>query len=270
MVRWGGPLALAASVVVVVSLVFEPSMQREISQSAVPAAPPKPASSPAPVGSVMNESAPLEMRVPQSDKASSEAADSGGSEPLQERFAEVPDQQSFALETEQKVTVQAEQSRNQMASAARRAATPPSPPMEAPVDRAPTNAIRQTTSVAPPPASPAPSLAPEADAESSGAADSNRSDELQDIVATAQRREQANASAGAGPRGTIPFANARKEAESDSDKVERTAPATWLEHIRELRRAGRTSDADREWERFVKQYPDYVVDAADMARPPKK
>lgn len=208
--------------------------------------------------------------MPQSsDKASSKEADSGGSERLQERFARAPAQQSFALDTEQKIAVKVEESRNQMATAARRAAPPPAPAVEVPVDSTPLRAIRQTTSMAPPP--PAPSVAPEAAAESGRAADSKRNDEsVQDIVATARRREQTNGTAGAGPRGTIPHSNAQKEAESDSDKIGETAPAAWLEHIRELRRAGRRSDADREWERFVKQYPDYVVDAADTARPPKK
>jgi hypothetical protein len=34
-----------------------------------------------------------------------------------------------------------------------------------------------------------------------------------------------------------------------------------------MRRAGRDRAADREWQRFMKQYPDYTVDANDLARP---
>jgi hypothetical protein len=44
------------------------------------------------------------------------------------------------------------------------------------------------------------------------------------------------------------------------------APEPWLALIRELRRKGMTSDADREWKSFRAQYPEYAVAPGDLAR----
>jgi hypothetical protein len=45
-------------------------------------------------------------------------------------------------------------------------------------------------------------------------------------------------------------------------------PAVWLENIRQLRRDGKVLQADREWMRFRKVFPDYPVADDDVARVP--
>jgi hypothetical protein len=270
LLRWSGPLALAASVVVVVSLVLEPSMQQEISQSAAPALNKS-------IDAAVGESPPVEIAMPQStDTGVSAAAERRRSESQPQQAASLMAESETSLgaladEAEYKATAQAEQSRERGANAVRRAAEPPSAASEMPVQSTPTTAIRQTTNIAPP-AAPMPAPAPAADA-AGGTVASERGDaSLEEIVMTAEsRRQQANDAAG--PRGTVSMSRARQETEQDAsdknanDKVEQTNPAAWLERIRELRRVGRNEAADREWQRFAKQYPDYTVDAADLARP---
>jgi hypothetical protein len=71
---------------------------------------------------------------------------------------------------------------------------------------------------------------------------------------------------GAGPRDTI-RTNTSYSAPGASTTIEAfQAPQPWLEHIRQLRRDGDDRQADGEWRRFRKQYPDYVVAADDAAR----
>jgi hypothetical protein len=52
---------------------------------------------------------------------------------------------------------------------------------------------------------------------------------------------------------------AKQLREADADK--------WLAYIRGLRMTGKELAADREWDRFVKAYPNYDVAADDRARP---
>ena len=261
MLRWSGPLALAASVVVVVSLVLEPTMQKEISESAVPAAP-KPA--------LLNESSDSAMResLPQSRAMAPQEVESRRNEPQQVSSPALA-LDSLASEAERKATAKAEESRDQMANAARRAAAPPALAIEMPAYAAPTTAIRQTTSVAPPLPAPAPPRA--ADSAGGAAPTGERGAASAEEIAVAPRRRDQSSEA-VGPRGTVSLSRVRQEAEEDaSDKrIEQADPAAWLERIREMRRAERHTAADHEWRRFVKQYPDYVVDAADLARPPRE
>jgi hypothetical protein len=43
-------------------------------------------------------------------------------------------------------------------------------------------------------------------------------------------------------------------------------PQRWLENIRQLRKEGKSTEADREWERFRAAFPDYAVADDDAAR----
>lgn len=73
--------------------------------------------------------------------------------------------------------------------------------------------------------------------------------------------------AGSGPRDTVPR---RASAESPDPAVSEPQvpeePDKWLERIRQLRKDGRTQDADGEWKRFREAYPDYDVAGTDIAR----
>ena len=73
----------------------------------------------------------------------------------------------------------------------------------------------------------------------------------------------------AGPRNTISnsaFSNDRRPtADADAD-AEQADPAKWLEHIRDLRRAGKAVEADRSWQLFRDAFPDFPVADDDIAR----
>jgi hypothetical protein len=94
-------------------------------------------------------------------------------------------------------------------------------------------------------------------------ADSSR--DLQEVVITGQRRRAAGRAVG--PRNTISTDSYRGETRPASDEqADRSDPKAWLEEIRELRRAGKTADADREWLRFREEFPEFPVAADDVAR----
>ncbi|HKS54913.1 MAG TPA: hypothetical protein VJS12_06485 [Steroidobacteraceae bacterium] len=93
----------------------------------------------------------------------------------------------------------------------------------------------------------------------------NSSRELQEIVVTGARRRVSGRAAG--PRGTISSSAFRNDSRPESDeRADRSDPKAWLEEIRELRRDGKTADADREWLRFHEAYPDFPVAEDDIAR----
>jgi hypothetical protein len=90
------------------------------------------------------------------------------------------------------------------------------------------------------------------------------SSELDDVIVTGVRARRD--AGGSGPRNTVRPAASRQEHASKAVDAPRT-PEAWLEEIRELRRHGRDRDADKEWERFRKLHPDYVIAEDDRARP---
>lgn len=92
---------------------------------------------------------------------------------------------------------------------------------------------------------------------------------LEEVMVTAQKRS-ATPNAGGGPRGTIPPASfsPREPTEAELEKQYREAnPMEWLIFIRELRASGNSRKANREWRRFVKAHPTYPVADTDAARP---
>jgi hypothetical protein len=94
---------------------------------------------------------------------------------------------------------------------------------------------------------------------------------LQEAVVTGTRQRR-SAGRTAGPRNTIsgsafetrPAADADADADTDAD-AEQSDPAKWLEEIRDLRRAGKTAEADAAWERFREAFPDFPVAQDDVA-----
>jgi hypothetical protein len=61
---------------------------------------------------------------------------------------------------------------------------------------------------------------------------------------------------------------APSSAVSDQAKLQLTRdPEQWLRDIRELRIAGETEEADRQWKEFATAFPDYAVAEDDSARP---
>jgi hypothetical protein len=61
---------------------------------------------------------------------------------------------------------------------------------------------------------------------------------------------------------------APSSAVSGQARVQQTRdPEQWLRDIRELRTAGETEEADRQWKEFETAFPDYAVAKDDSARP---
>lgn len=95
--------------------------------------------------------------------------------------------------------------------------------------------------------------------------EADSSQDVQEVSVTGMRRRATGRTAG--PRNTISTNASRGETRPASDEqADRSDPQAWLEEIRELRRAGKTADADREWLRFREEFPDFPVAADDLAR----
>lgn len=90
-------------------------------------------------------------------------------------------------------------------------------------------------------------------------------DSLDEILVTGLQRQSATARSG--PRGTVPQSSGGDvSAEQWENEQMRAHPEQWLEHIRQLRRDGKSRAADREWKAFREQYPAHVVAEDDLAR----
>jgi hypothetical protein len=88
--------------------------------------------------------------------------------------------------------------------------------------------------------------------------------ELQEIAVTGTRQRR-SAGRTAGPRNTISGSAFERRPAADAD-AEQSEPAKRLEEIRDLRRAGKTAEADLAWQRFREAFPDFPVAQDDVAR----
>jgi hypothetical protein len=90
---------------------------------------------------------------------------------------------------------------------------------------------------------------------------------VEDVTLTANRRSFTPAGQGDGPRGTIPRRTVSEPSEAElQEQVLQSDPQAWLEHIRQLRRDKETRKADEEWRRFREKFPEYPVEESDTAR----
>jgi hypothetical protein len=89
-----------------------------------------------------------------------------------------------------------------------------------------------------------------------------RQSELEQVTVTSSRPVIAAQDA--------PMAVSSVQAEEIIVASVRTDPALWLEHIRELRRDGEDADADEEWKQFREAYPEHPVEETDIARGQRK
>jgi hypothetical protein len=96
-------------------------------------------------------------------------------------------------------------------------------------------------------------------------AQANDSSDASEVSVTGARTRRATGRT-AGPRNTISGAGALSSETRPADSAEQSDPEKWLEDIRELRRAGKTAVADREWQHFRSVFPDFSVAADDIAR----
>ena len=256
--RWSAPVALAASFVLVVTVVLEGGLQDE--------------------KTVALPQAPAEVRQ----------------EPNIEPAAVVSDDKAYAdherkladeLRKQQDVVSGYNVPAQNASQPAREFAPPPPAPLVVPAPAAPALAKTEERmkSAAPEPevvvtgqrrervqaqSAPTPVTTVTADdvgvaGSSASEADSSRA--VQEVVITGQRRRAAGRAVG--PRSTISSGSFRNDARPASDEqADRSDPKAWLEEIRQLRRDGKTADADREWLRFLEAYPNFPVANDDLAR----
>lgn len=260
LMRWAVPTALAASALLVVSIVIRSGVQHET--LLLPQ---------------VRQEAPGAAAQPESMEDKSVAAERAAAPPL---VPAAPPAAPAAARAEMEMARQVQEARIDSAGMQkRRAAAESSATAAAPAPRAQVDAIASLPAVAAPRPSvaepklaaevsePAPAGAP-ADVALAKAAPSpaqaTGGEELDEIVLTGHRA--ASSARGAGPRDTV-RTNASGSTDAASDTTEAfREPEPWLEHIRQLRHDGEDRQADREWRRFRKQYPDYVVATDDPAR----
>lgn len=260
LMRWAVPTALAASALLVVSIVIRSGVQHET--LLLPQ---------------VRQEAPGAAAQPESMEDKSVAAERAAAPPL---VPAAPPAAPAAARAEMEMARQVQEARIDSAGMQkRRAAAESSATAAAPAPRAQVDAIASLPAVAAPRPSvaepklaaevsePAPAGAP-ADVALAKAAPSpaqaTGGEELDEIVLTGHRA--ARSVRGAGPRDTV-RTNASGSTDAASDTTEAfREPEPWLEHIRQLRHDGEDRQADREWRRFRKQYPDYVVATDDPAR----
>ena len=94
-------------------------------------------------------------------------------------------------------------------------------------------------------------------------------DDLNPVSVSGARARRAGRTAR--PRGTISgsalSSETRPAADEDAQRTDqRSDPQKWLESIRELRRAGKAEEADRAWQEFHQAFPDFPVADDDLAR----
>lgn len=233
--KWGAPLALAASAVMVVAIVLEVGVQEEVR---LPEAQIERASAPAErspeayVVEQMIQEAPV--AVPMAPAAETQA-DAVIEEPVtasDDQDAVKPQAPTTAPQAGVASSSEAEAAKSIVREPIRRRAVADSVKLDAP----------------PPP--------PDAEA-------SERR--------TAARREQAEESRDAMFKRSVPPPAAAPSVTTVSAAAPvagpRLEPEAWLERIRELRREGKAIEADEQWREFEKAYPQYEVSETDAARP---
>lgn len=251
--RWTPPLALAASMVLVISIVIESGTQHEVT---------------------LRDRV---MTMPQSAPAQEAAA-----EPRQ--LSAIEPEQSVAAAALEAPQMQARKradagsDRNPATVDLQQSTNPAAAVVEAPAAVSDASKAASAAAVSTPEMKievppPAPVAAVTA-AANLGVVETRRQEAsapaerdaaaLEEIAITSNRVQSRSAGQGAGPRGTIttPAAGSPEV----SQEARESDPQRWLEYIRELRRENKGRQADREWRSFIKAYPDYKVDEKDVAR----
>ena len=239
LLRWAVPGALAASTLLVVSIVIRSGTQHEVTSADFPSA--------------VSQSAPVSPAAPPARPASAEPA-------ADESVVMIAPPRDAVTE---------------FSSYAKKAAPAPVP---APQRATPEVQASNEAAGAVPPfemASPAAAPPPPAVvAQERAEADAAQQEVQQQAFATreqAQAKESRTIAASRAESQSLRRANAELEEimiSRDALQVARlhANPDDWLEHIRQLRREGEQVAADREWKQFQEAYPDHPVAEADLAR----
>lgn len=235
--RWTGPLAMAASAVLVVSIVIETGVQDEVALTA--------AKAPAPAA------APQMEAQRRSEAVESEAVDSVANEapPPPPPFAPTPTQDSAADR------------------AVMHDAPPPLVYIRVPEE---TSAPAFMATPEEPPAESA-RPAEKAEAPSAHMARRERRNAITRPPVAAPQQTSRPTSRPASPADTdiaevIVTGNAVTSGELATTLPQYADPERWLQDIRELRKENKQEQADREWRRFRAAFPDHPVSEVDAAR----
>jgi hypothetical protein len=276
--RWSVPVALAASVVLVVTILIEPAMRE---QSVVPTEPPSAFTRTAPAAAESERQS--EIARPQSETDHLKGAVGSGAAPeVVEQFARgvapspapaLPKATVPTPDAAQEVTVTGRRAASGDAQGSPVAAVADAPPAQVEVEA---SRVRAEPKYSTPP----PAEAPRADAAASR--ESDTSHDLSEVTVTGQHRAR-SATGSAGPRNTIPrrasyaveegvageaaSAPAAANQASASGATSHDDPVRWLDTIRQLRKDGKVREADEEWKRFRAAFPEYAVEESDPARP---
>jgi hypothetical protein len=265
--RWGAPVALAASVILAVTVVIESGPQNDASFATQPAA---------------------------VDKARLEPQRQVEESKLQDQVAQQPrevEQPVFAAEPPAATVPQAAPAAPPPAALAKAESerlNRLAPEEVSEEVRADAKALREqstaTSHVAVDTAtldSPAPQVAAEQpspglagsvatvsarkEVEQAPAEADSSDEDFSSVSVTGTRARRAGRTAG--PRGTISGSAISSETRPAADEdAEHSDPEKWLEKIRALRRAGKGVEADRQWQEFGKAFPNFPVATDDLAR----
>lgn len=253
-VRWSAPVALAASVVLVVTVVLERGVQDEavlLPQS---------------VDDVRQVPSRAAGEVARDDQAANAADGAKVAEELSRQpgfvaepaVAPPPPVAPHAVTAEALAKAEAEPERPGTTYS-----VSPLPDITE-MQGAPT-AIQTVPPVAPTPA-PVAQISARKSVEEASEAEKKDTADVSEIAVTGSRARRATGRT-VGPRDTISSGSFRSERQIAPDEQrERSDPQAWLEDIRELRRAGKTAEADREWQLFRGSFPDFRVADDDIAR----
>jgi hypothetical protein len=275
--RWSGPLALAASAVLIVSIVIESGVTEKEVMLPVPASVPVEA---------RQSSGLVENTLP-ADVAATEETTVKAVAPEAARQAlpnPVPDEM-HANQAQRLSSKQLSQDETQVASEPAPAAAPlPAPQIEsarplqdvqaptiarsvevAPVTVRPTAAVPMHSSVRPP------TQEAEADFDLSEIVVTGTRQRLgdQEAARTVQGALRGEQNRVAGPRNSIAVPDPPEAAEEDAVETKQRTysdPEEWLRDIRQLRQQNKPDEADREWRRFRDAFPNYAVAETDTAR----
>jgi hypothetical protein len=239
--RWAAPLAVAASAVLVVSIVIETGMQNEKLVSA-PVTQSKRAAE-----------VPIERR-------------------LIDESADVPPPPKLAVPPPEVADVQADSA----PTGARRRSEPA--PVAAP---APARAPEKKALATPPVANEAGAALAREQFANAERQKSQLEAAAREQLSASQRAMRGDQSQPADPRETIEKLEPKsvlsysRPINVTTDNVAtlqktHTDPEAWLKEIRQLRTDNKQEEADREWRRFRETFPDYEVAETDAAREPKK
>jgi hypothetical protein len=253
--RWAGPLALAASTVLVVSIVIESGVHEE-TYIAVPASAPA--------------DPPPKQEAAQPNEAQEKATAGGASDEnvvqlvpvqpvvIEDDFVDSPPAPMVA-----EAPAPAPATLEDRRLALQRIAPPPvaAPVAQAPAESTPPEEVTVRSS-APPATRNSTPMAVSAQAQ-------EEDTRLEEIIMTAQKR-RGERKQNAGPRNTVAApaaADSAREADQTQDEPRNYSdPEQWLRDIRQLRKEDKHEEADREWRRFRYMFPSYEVADTDPAR----